>query len=233
MVSFFNPENRASAVYTRMKQHKAEELGIVFDPIELNPKVTAETIFAIVNDFNKDPRVDGVMFQLPLPDHLQPHKGYLLSWISPEKDVDGLTGKGQFLPATVKGVLSILEDEGIGFKDGLFAVVGSEGTVGKALLKKLKEENAKVLEVDQKIPGSSLEDLKDADIIISCAGEENLIKPQHIRDGAVLIDVGLGDFDPACYKKAEKYTPKIGGVGPMTVVSLMENVFDAAKRRFS
>ncbi len=230
IVSFFNPEDKPSVVFTRLKQNKAQKLGIVFNPIEINSAVTVEVLASLVEGFNKDPGVHGIIFQLPLPKHLKAHQDYLLNLIKSEKDIDGLTGRG-FMPATVRGVLSILKDQKIDLESNIFAIVGSEGMVGRAMVVVLRENGAKVLEIDKKIPASSLNDCGDADIVISCVGEKNLILPDHIKEDAILIDVGLGDFDPKCFEKAGLYTPEKGGVGPMTVISLMENVVESYQKR--
>lgn len=231
IVSFFNPQDRPSVTFTRLKQNKALELGIVFDPVEINPQVSADLLATLVEGFNKDPNTHGIMFQLPLPNHLQFAKEYLLNLIKSSKDVDGLSGRGPCLQATVRGVLSVLDDQSINPATCLFAVIGSLGMVGKAMVKALETREAKVIKVDRKLPQTGLGDIKDADVVISCTGQIGLIKPKHIKAGAVLIDVGLGDFDPLCFGKAASYTPPQAGVGPMTVISLMENAVDLVLRR--
>lgn len=228
MVSFFDPNNPSCLTFTKMKQQKAQGLGIKFEAIELVPKFTTETVAALVKKFNYDPKIQGIMFQLPLPKKLESHQNFILNLIRGDKDVDGLTTHGKFLPATVKGVFSILNSLDLELLERMVAVVGSEGMVGKALVDKLKAKGVEVVEVDKKRLGTSLEDIKEADIIISCTGVEDLIKPEMIKNRVVLIDVGLGDFDQGCYEKASKYTPIKGGVGPMTVISLMENMVEAA-----
>ncbi|OGE15509.1 hypothetical protein A2111_02235 [Candidatus Daviesbacteria bacterium GWA1_38_6] len=110
------------------------------------------------------------------------------------------------------------------------AVVGATGEIGKPLVKLLRSKGVNLVEISSSM-GSIENDLKNADIIISAVGSENLIRAEMIKEGVILIDVGLGDFDPGCFKKASLYTPKIGGVGPMTVISLMENVTEAFFRK--
>lgn len=228
-VSFFDPVDPPSVTFTRMKQNKASELSIVLDAIEITPEVSTNVVATLVEGFNTDTDTHGLMFQLPLPKHLRSHQDYLLNLIKGKKDIDGLKTASPYLPATVKGVESILEslgDDLIGVK--YYAVVGSEGMIGKEMVHTLLTlDGEDVIEVDQKKTESSLDDIKQADIVISCVGKNNLIKPEHIKKGAVLIDVGLGDFDPGCYEKASAYTPVKGGVGPMTIISLMENIIDA------
>lgn len=230
VVSFFDPNDRPSKIFSHLKKDKAQTLGIVFDLIEINPSVTVEILASLVEGFNKDQETSGVMFQLPLPTHLKSKQQYLLNLIKSSKDIDGLTGRS-FMPATIRGVLSILKDQKIDLESNIFAVVGSEGMMGKAMVKVLKEFGFKVSEIDKKISSSNLNDCRDADVVISCVGEKNLILPVHINEDAILIDVGLGDFDPECFKKSGAYTPEKGGVGPMTVISLMENIIDAYNNR--
>lgn len=230
LVSLFDLNNKDCLFFTSRKQYKAQELGIAFDKIGMTSDVDIKIIGTLVEEFNSDPNIHGIMFQLPLPKHLQKYQDYLINLIRAEKDVDGLTGHGPYLQATVKGVTSILKSENIDPKYMKVAVVGSEGMVGKGLVKALKDQDCEVLEVDKKKPGSSLLDIKDADVVISCTGVCNLIRSEHIKRGVVLIDVGLGDFDAGCYERADAYTPVKGGVGPMTVISLMENVTEAAAR---
>lgn len=224
MVSFVNPDDSASLMFTKMKQKKATEVGIEFESIETTTEYTVEIITALIKEFNYDPKISGIMFQLPLSYHLASHQPYLLNLIRSDKDVDGLSTHAKFLSATVRGVFSILEDLDIGLLNKTVAVVGSEGSIGQTLTNKLIERGVEVIEVDVKNHSTSLQDVKHADIIISCTGVNRLIKPEMVKEGAILIDVGLGDFDLDCYIKASNYTPVKGGVGPMTVISLMENI---------
>lgn len=140
---------------------------------------------------------------------------------------------------SLRGIPTCRDDEAIFELENLklkienltFGVVGSEGEVGEPLVEQLSMKNAKkVLRLDKKNPECNLEDLKQADVVISCTGVSGLINADMIKEGSVLIDVGLGDFESSTYKKAKLYTPKFGGVGPMTVISLMENILEAARR---
>lgn len=216
-----------SEIYSEMKTRKATDLGIKFEIHYRPPHTEFSDILREIEHLNKQGNVDGLMIQLPLPpEFLGEHKvEELLHTIDPEKDVDGLTGKG-LLPATVKGVISILESIKIDFKNNIFAVVGSKGQVGSEMVKALKDEGGRVIEVDQKDATTGLGDIKNADVVISCTGVKGLVKPEHVKVGVVAIDIGLGDFDSGVYEKASAYTPIKGGVGPMTVISLMENVVE-------
>ncbi len=125
--------------------------------------------------------------------------------------------------------ISLRDDENW-YKETVFGVVGSEGEVGKPLVEQLSMKNAhKILRLDKRNPDCNFDDLQEADVVISCTGVQSLVNSEMIKEGAILIDVGLGDFDPSTYEKAKMYTPKFGGVGPMTIYSLMENILEASK----
>lgn len=230
VISFCNIEDPASVKYTFMKLSKARQIGIDFMAEEFSAQTDRAYLAELVTKYSGDPNIDGIMVQLPLPPDLNIFKGDLLNLIPSEKDVDGLTGQGLFLSATVRAVLTILDEEVAEWKNQIIAVVGAEGEVGKPLCNYLEGQNIKFLKID-KYEGNLLRDLKNADIIISATGQKNLIKSDMIKEGVILIDVGLGDFERECYKKASRYTPVFGGVGPMTVISLMENVVESYKRR--
>lgn len=255
IVSFLIGDDPASVLYTNMKQEKANQLGIDFKPLKYPAEVGFEEVANKIKEFNQDDEIIGIMVQLPLPkEFLNSHHTHeLLELINPKKDIDGLNPtQSDFIPATVKGVLSILNvilatersPESGKVKDSgraslarmtdwgklVFAVVGSEGEVGQSLVYELTNRGALVIKVDKKLPETSLEDIKNADVVISATGVKNLITADLVKDGVIVVDVGLGDFEKSVYKKAKAYTPKIGGVGPMTVISLMENIVEAANR---
>lgn len=227
IVSFCNKEDGASVTYTNMKKQKAGDLGIEFIAENYNSATPRDEIVKKIEKYNDDLGVDGIMLQLPLPESLSG----LLNLIDPQKDVDGLVKESPFLPATVKGVISILDEYIKRWETKVIAVVGALGSMGEVMTKALKERGVNIIEIDKKISASNLNDCKDAEIVISCVGVRNLILPDYIREGATLIDVGLGDFDPATLQKASLYTPEKGGVGPMTVISLMENVVESNEKR--
>lgn len=230
IISFCNIEDPPSVKYTFMKFTKARQIGIDFMVEEFSANTEHAYIAELVTKYSGDPNIDGIMVQLPLPPDLNIFKEDLLTLIPLEKDVDGLTGQGLFLSATVRAVLTILDEEILGWRNQIIAVVGSEGEVGKPLSNFFETQKVRILKID-KYKGNLLRDLKKADIIISATGQQDLIKPDMIKNGVILIDVGLGDFERECYKKASRYTPVFGGVGPMTVISLMENVVESYKRR--
>jgi methylenetetrahydrofolate dehydrogenase (NADP+)/methenyltetrahydrofolate cyclohydrolase len=111
----------------------------------------------------------------------------------------------------------------------VFAVVGSEGEVGLPLVHELADRGAReIIRLDKRNPECNMMDLQKADVVISCTGVSGLVDADMVKDGVIAIDVGLGDFDPGVYEKAKMYTPKFGGVGPLTIISLMENILEAA-----
>lgn len=230
VVSFLIGDDPASVLYTNMKQEKAKELRIDFKPLKYPTSTEFEEIVSKIKEFNQDNEIIGIMIQLPLPkEFLNSHHTHeLLELINPKKDIDGLNPtQSNFIPATAKGVLNILDHLRINFEKNIFAVVGSEGEVGKSLVYELTNKRAAVIKVDKKLPETSIEDINSADVVISATGVKNLITTDLVKDGVIVIDVGLGDFEKSVYKKAKAYTPKIGGVGPMTVISLMENIVEA------
>lgn len=256
IVDFCSFKNKAAEKYLQLKASKARELGINFQLVNIS-RLVLDDLVNQIKLANQDPEVFGIMFQLPLPRHLSVKQKQLLNLIDLKKDIDGLGENSLFNPATVKGVVSILtvilsETKNMNnsvnlypsamppvrlnrtqddkWENKLFAIVGSEGFIGKSMVKALKKLEVKIIEVDQKKEKSSLDDLKTADIVISCVGQRDLIKAEHIKKGVILIDVGLGDFDETCFEKASFYTPKIGGVGPMTIISLMENIVEAVEK---
>ena len=229
VVSFCNQDDPPSVKYTFMKMQKAKDIGIDFVAEEFSANTPEAKLAKLVKKYANNLSVDGILVQLPLPEELNPFKEELLNLIPPEKDVDGLTGKGLFLSATVKGVISILDEYIKDWQGKIIAIVGATGEVGGEMIVALKKMGLKPLEISRR--ANNFNELKKAQIIISVTGQLSLIKVEMISSGVVLIDVGLGDFNPKCYEKAEKYTPITGGVGPMTVISLMENVVESYERR--
>lgn len=228
VVSFYDPEDQPSSVFTKLKQSKATELKINFEPININ-QFEYSNLKTLITKLNSNPSITGIMFQLPLPKKLKSHKSSLLNSIQVSKDIDGLTTHTKVLPATTKAVLSIIASKIKNANHPLnFAVVGSEGFIGKSIVKELKEKKYMVFEIDKKRPNSNLGNILNSDVVISCTGIKGLIKPEYVKDGFIAIDVGLGDFSDESLEKSSFYTPKIGGVGPMTIVSLMENVVELA-----
>lgn len=241
VVSILIGSDPNSLLYTQMKQKKAEEFNIDFLPMKFPVKSTFENVSKQIRLLNNSPEVKGIMIQLPIPKEFLRgmHKDEIINLINPEKDIDGMLEDSPFMSATVKGVMKILEEmaspeaprNDVWYKDKVFAVVGSEGEVGKPMVQALGDLGAKeVLRLDKRNPDCNMMDLQKADVVISCTGVSGLVDGDMVRDGVIAIDVGLGDFEPSVYEKASMYTPKFGGVGPLTIISLMENILEAAKK---
>lgn len=212
LVTFYNPEDMGSRVYTNIKEKKAKELGILFEKIANYKLQDINKSKTLVSEYNEDPTVDGIMVQVPMEG-----QNDLIDLIDPEKDVDGLREDSSYLPATVMAVVEILKSAGN--TGGEVIVVGNKGQVGKKLTEVLK------------CGGMDKEDwetlrLKNADVIISATGQEGLIKPEMVKNGVICIDVGYpkGDFDFSVSLKASFFTPVPGGVGPVTVAMLFKNL---------
>ncbi len=209
----------ASEMYVALKSKKAQEVGILSEIIR--PESEDETI-EIIKKMNSDSRVTGILVQLPLPSEFDTEK--VIQTIDPDKDVDGLTGKSKFLPATVKAVLSLAGN----LHEKTVVVVGQGKLVGKPLADYLVEQGVETIRCDISTQNLKLETLK-GDVLVSATGVPGLIKADMVKPGAIVIDCGApkAEVDPAVFEVASAITPVPGGVGPMTVVSLLENTVDA------
>lgn len=241
IVSFLVGDDPDSVLYSHLKQNKAKQLGISFELKKFSPRTPFETVVSEIKKLNDDQSAGGIMVQLPLPEEfLGNHEAKeLLEAIDPQKDVDGLTGKGPFPPAVVGGVLSLLDDEDINVFGKKVTVLGSSDLVGRPVAEELKKRGANV-----EICDSETENIKEkilqAEVIVSATGVPHLVKGDMVSEGAMVIDVGttkvggevMGDVDfDSVAPKASKITPVPGGVGPMNIISLMENVVELAERR--
>ena len=231
-------DDPASKVYVSQKEKKAHAVGydflnLHFDSIEENDLIEE------IKKLNKDETVTGVIVQLPLPSYL--NKDKILNTVSPLKDVDGLTNDNflklikkekSLLPCTPRGVISLLDYYNISYDYKNVVIVGRSELVGLPLFHLLLNKNATVTLCHSKTKNLS-DYTKKADILIVAVGKKELITLDMIKEGAVIIDVGInrfqdklyGDVAASCFKKASLMTPVPGGVGPMTVISLMENVY--------
>jgi len=246
-------DNPASLTYVKNKLKKCSEIGIKGNLIKQPSTVNDQKIKDVINDLNNDINVDGIILQLPIPNHLNDRN--LIEGINPLKDVDGLTstnigllsiGKPRFIPATAYGILEIIKNKKIEVEGKNVVVIGRSDIVGKPILAILsgKDENATVTLCHSKTKSLHKHTI-DADIIIVAVGKLNVLDGSMIKNGAVVIDVGInrikddqntkgysivGDADLSTIsKKASLYTPVPGGVGPMTIAMLMKNVCEAAK----
>ena len=238
-------EDPASQLYVRNKHKACGECGFYSEVIALPKETTEEELLALIGKLNKDPKIDGVLVQLPLPDRID--KNAVVRAISPEKDVDvfhpsnvGYLTIGDHLltPCTPAGVLELLKRSKIAMKGKKCVVVGRSNLVGKPLSILMLEQNCTVTVCHSRTKNLKKE-CREADILIVAVGKAKLIKGDMIKEGAVVIDVGInrdksgklcGDVDfEAASKIASYITPVPGGVGPMTVTMLMKNTLTAAQ----
>jgi len=247
LVSILVGDDPASVLYTKIKQKKAKSVGIDFIKKEFPENVEPEELISVIEQLNKDNSVHGIMIQLPLPRQsvIRNSQSVIVDTINPQKDVDCLTsvnlelvkqGKPRFLPATVQAIFKIINQipRGAGTNSPLrcersYCVVGSSGMVGKPLADYLENQGYQVNLCDEFTPDISVF-TKQADILISATGIPNLIKKEMVKAGVVVIDVGspVGDVDFENVSQVASFiTPVPGGVGPLTVISLLENTLQA------
>jgi len=238
--------NPASQVYVRNKVRACEEVGIRSERITLPASASEEQVLAEIDRLNSDPTVHGILVQLPLPPHIG--IGRVLERISIAKDVDGfhlynvgglLTGATVFPPCTPYGVQKLLEHEHVEVAGRNVVVVGASNIVGKPTAMMLMQKDATVCICHKLTRDLAIFTLL-ADILVVAAGVPNLIVPQMVRTGAVVIDVGInrladgrivGDVDfEGVSQKASLISPVPGGVGPMTVTMLLHNTLRSAER---
>ena len=237
LVSILIGDNPASIRYLVIKKAIGERAGIEVVVKKFSVNVSSQLVQRFIKQANLDSRVTGIMIQMPLPGKLR-----VLSAIAPSKDVDCLTtenlellktGKPRFLPATTKAVASVFESAKIGLAGKKIVIVGSKGFVGEPLFDYLKGQGFSVTGIDKETKTLG-EVTRQADILISATGVPNLIKKEMIKKGAVVIDVGYPqpDVDFAAVAEVASFiTPVPGGVGPLTVISLLENVLLSANQR--
>ncbi len=236
----------ASQVYVRNKKKACEEVGFRSEVFELPEETTEEELLALVKKLNEDVNIHGILVQLPLPEHLDDE--VIIANIDPKKDVDAfhpsnvgkiMIGNYDFLPCTPAGVMVLLEKSGIDVSGKECVVVGRSNIVGKPQAMLLLHANGTVT-----ICHSRTKDLAEvtrrADILVVAIGKADFITGDMVKDGAVVIDVGMnrkadgkltGDVDFAAVEpKASYITPVPGGVGPMTITMLLRNTLTSAKK---
>lgn len=240
-------DDGASQIYVRNKHRACAEVGIESFQYALDKNTTQDELLELINKLNRDERVDGILCQLPLPSHID--EKTVINAISPEKDVDAfhpvntgriLTGDYGFLPCTPAGVVEMLKYKNISIEGKKCVIVGRSNIVGKPLALMLLKENGTVTVCHSKTQNLKEETLK-ADILVAAVGKARLIKADMVKDGAVVIDVGMnrdedgklcGDVDFENVKEKASYiTPVPGGVGPMTITMLLENTLRAHEAR--
>lgn len=245
-----------SSTYVRMKFKAAEEANIICDLVHYPESITEPELLQQITRFNNDPSIHGILVQLPVPKHISEHA--ITSAVAEEKDVDGFGvanvgelskrgGKPLFIPCTPRGIMVLLEESGIVLKGKRAVVLGRSDIVGSPVSSLLRNADATVT-----VCHSRTQNLKDevqrADVLIAAIGQPNFVKGDWLKPGAVVVDVGtnyipddskksgqrlVGDVDyESAVEVASKITPVPGGVGPMTVAMLLQNVINAATTYF-
>lgn len=240
-------EDPASQVYVRNKKRACEAVGITSLEYLLDADTTEEQLLELIDFLNKDDNVDGILVQMPVPKQIDPDK--VIEAISADKDVDAFhaynvgklfTGAPRFQPCTPAGVMRLLKEYGVEIKGKHCVVVGRSNIVGKPMGALLLAEDGTVTTCHSRT-NNLAEITKQADILVAACGRPHMITADMVKDGAVLVDVGinrvgdklLGDIDfDACAEKASYITPVPGGVGPMTIAILMQNTLTSYKMRF-
>ncbi len=238
-------EDPASQVYVRNKEKACEEVGFYSEKFALPADTTQEELNALIMELNERKDINGILCQLPLPKHLDDKE--VINLIDPIKDVDAfhpvnvgaiMIGDYNFLPCTPAGVMELIHSTGVDVAGKKAVVIGRSNIVGKPMAMLLLHENATV-----EIAHSKTVDLSSvassADILVAAVGRARFVTPDMVKDGAVVIDVGMnrdengklcGDVDYEAVKEKCSYiTPVPGGVGPMTIAMLMQNTLTAAK----
>lgn len=239
-------DDPASRVYVSMKEKACHEAGIFSDEYKLPAETGEAELLALVDKLNNDPKIHGILVQLPLPEQIDTDK--VLEAISPNKDADGFhpynvgrlsVGKPLFQPCTPYGVMLMLKEEGVDLAGKEVVVIGRSNIVGKPVAMMCLAQHATVT-----VCHSRTRDLaavvRRADVVIAAVGRPEMVKGDWIKEGAVVIDVGVnrvgekklvGDVDfTAASERASAITPVPGGVGPMTITMLLYNTLESARR---
>ncbi len=249
-------DDPASVSYVTAKERACDELGLYSSENRLPAETTEEDLLALVEKLNRDPKIHGILVQLPLPKHMDEQK--VIMAIDPDKDVDGfhpvnvgkmLLGQDAFLPCTPNGILKMLEEEGVETAGAEVVVLGRSNIVGKPvanlLFRKAQPGNATVTICHTRTKDTAAH-CRRADIIVVAAGRPQTLTGDMVKPGAVVIDVGVnripdetrkrgyrleGDADyQSVSEVASKITPVPGGVGPMTITMLLFNTVAAAEK---
>jgi methylenetetrahydrofolate dehydrogenase (NADP+)/methenyltetrahydrofolate cyclohydrolase len=240
-------DDPASHIYIDLKQKAAQQAGMDARDLKLPADTPEEDLLALIGELNVDDGVDGLLVQLPLPDHIDETR--IIESIAPEKDVDGIhpfnagrlyLGRPSLVPGTPLGVMRMLDEYEIPLEGTRAVVVGRSAIVGKPMAHLLLQRNATVT-----VCHSRTQDLQrhtlDADVLVAAVGRTHLISPDMVKAGSTVIDVGmnrdegsrkvLGDVDPGAMERAAYMTPVPGGVGPMTIAMVLQNAVTAARLR--
>ena len=240
-------DDPASHIYIDLKQKAAVQAGMEARDLKLPADTSEDELLATIADLNADDGVDGLLVQLPLPDHIDENRA--IEAIAPGKDVDGIhplnagrlyLGRPTLVPGTPLGVMRMLDEYEIPLEGARAVVVGRSAIVGKPMAHLLLQRNATVT-----VCHSRTQDLQrhtlDADVLVAAVGRTHVISADMVKAGATVIDVGmnrdegsrkvLGDVDPSAMDEAAYMTPVPGGVGPMTIAMVLQNTVTAARLR--
>ena len=239
-------EDPASKIYVANKKKACEALGIISEEYALPESTTEEELLTLVDELNRKKSINGILCQLPLPRHLD--EKLIINSILPEKDVDAfhpanvgriMIGDYDFVPCTPAGIMEMLAYENINPEGKSCVVIGRSNIVGKPMAMLLLHKNGTVT-----VCHSKTQNLKEicskADILVAAVGKAKFVTADMVKEGAVVIDVGMNRVDGKLYgdvdyeavkEKASAITPVPGGVGPMTIAMLMQNTLTAAKRQ--
>ena len=240
-------EDKASATYVASKEKACVACGINSYPYHRSAQTTETALLELIDELNADENVDGILVQLPLPKHIDTNK--ILEKIDPSKDVDGfhavnvgrlVSGLEAFVPCTPLGIMRLLAEYGIATNGANAVVIGRSNIVGKPMANLLLNANSTVTITHSRTKNLA-EICSQADILVAAIGKPNFVTPDMVKDGAVVIDVGINrlengkltgdvDFD-AVAPKCSFITPVPGGVGPMTIAMLLQNTITSARNR--
>lgn len=238
-------DDKASGVYVRNKSKACNEIGIEFEEFLMDSSIKQEELIHLINTLNEREDINGILLQSPIPSHLNIREAF--NNINYKKDVDGFNpinvgklsiGEDSFISCTPYGVIKMLEEYNIPIEGKRAVIIGRSNIVGKPLIQCLLNKNATVTVCHSRT--KNIEEItKEADILIAALGKPKFVKEDMVKENAVVIDVGInrneegklvGDVDfENVSKKASYITPVPGGVGPMTIAMLMNNVVKAAK----
>ena len=248
LVTIIVGNNPSSKIYVNIKQKTCEKVGIKSIIRELNENIPLNQLIGEILKYNNDPSIHGILLQLPLPENLRVKTSEIVDYITPSKDVDGLNSatKGKLFnyeeelaPCTPKGIIKLLEFYKVDLRGKEVVIINRSNLVGKPLIFMLLKRNATV-----SICHTSTKDIdthiKNADILIVAVGKPMFITKDRIKEGAIIVDVGINrvdgklcgdvDFD-GVLDKCSKISPSPGGVGPLTVAFLMQNTYLAYKKQ--
>ena len=232
----------ASVTYVRMKENACKRVGIESLHVEFDSDVSEQELVSKIRSLNDDYNVDGILLQHPIPKHID--EGKCFDSIGINKDVDGVNsasfgafsnGKKAFKSATPLGIIKLIEHYDIDVSGKLAVVVGRSAILGKPISMLLLEKNATVVMAHSKT--KNLEGLlKQADIVVACVGKPEFIKKDWLKEGVIILDAGynpgnVGDVEKQAYEIASAYTPVPGGVGPMTINTLLTQTVQSFKQK--